>query len=76
VVTGREKKLGLGSAYVFGMNFAKGDFIIIMDADLSHHVIEIFIYFFLILFIFNLNVVFSPSLFQNSSSNSSIQYFI
>ncbi len=38
VVTGREKKLGLGSAYVFGMNHAKGNFVIIMDADLSHHV--------------------------------------
>lgn len=39
VVTGREKKLGLGSAYIFGMSYAKGDFVIIMDADLSHHVI-------------------------------------
>ncbi len=38
VVTGREKKLGLGSAYVFGMTYATGNFIIIMDADLSHHV--------------------------------------
>ena len=38
VVTGREKKLGLGSSYVFGMTFAKGNFIVIMDADLSHHV--------------------------------------
>ena len=37
VVTGREKKLGLGSAYIFGMTHAKGDFVIIMDADLSHH---------------------------------------
>jgi dolichol-phosphate mannosyltransferase len=47
VVTGREKKLGLGSAYVFGMNHAKGNFVIIMDADLSHHVkICIFLNFF------------------------------
>lgn len=37
VVTGREKKLGLGSAYIFGMTHAKGDFVVIMDADLSHH---------------------------------------
>jgi len=37
VVTGREKKLGLGSAYIFGMEYAKGDYVIIMDADLSHH---------------------------------------
>lgn len=41
VVTGREKKLGLGSAYIFGMNYAKGNFVIIMDADLSHHVIKL-----------------------------------
>ena len=34
----REKKLGLGTAYVHGLKHAKGNFIIIMDADLSHHV--------------------------------------
>lgn len=28
----------LGSAYIHGLKFAKGDFIIIMDADMSHHV--------------------------------------
>ncbi|CAH8855832.1 unnamed protein product [Trichobilharzia szidati] len=33
----RSGKLGLGSAYLHGLKFAKGDFIIIMDADLSHH---------------------------------------
>jgi hypothetical protein len=27
-----------GSAYIHGLKFAKGDFIIIMDADMSHHV--------------------------------------
>lgn len=37
VVTGREKKLGLGSAYIFGIKHAKGNFVVIMDADLSHH---------------------------------------
>lgn len=34
----RGKKLGLGTAYIHGMKHATGDFIIIMDADLSHHV--------------------------------------
>jgi len=33
----RPRKLGLGSAYQFGLNFATGDFILILDADLSHH---------------------------------------
>ncbi|BES92215.1 unnamed protein product [Nesidiocoris tenuis] len=33
----REKKLGLGTAYVHGMKHASGNFIFIMDADLSHH---------------------------------------
>ncbi|XP_063698970.1 dolichol-phosphate mannosyltransferase subunit 1 [Culicoides brevitarsis] len=33
----RPSKLGLGTAYVHGMKHASGDFIIIMDADLSHH---------------------------------------
>merc|ERR1712168_1421656 len=33
----RAKKLGLGTAYVHGLQFASGDFIFIMDADLPHH---------------------------------------
>jgi dolichol-phosphate mannosyltransferase len=33
----RPKKLGLGSAYRDGGNASSGDFIILMDADLSHH---------------------------------------
>ncbi|XP_028667732.1 dolichol-phosphate mannosyltransferase subunit 1 [Erpetoichthys calabaricus] len=33
----RKKKLGLGTAYIHGMQHASGNFIIIMDADLSHH---------------------------------------
>ncbi|KAI9734687.1 MAG: dolichol-P-mannose synthesis [Cirrosporium novae-zelandiae] len=33
----RSGKLGLGTAYVHALQFAKGDFIIIMDADFSHH---------------------------------------
>ncbi|XP_039750349.1 dolichol-phosphate mannosyltransferase subunit 1 [Pararge aegeria] len=37
VLQPREKKLGLGTAYIHGMKHATGNFIIIMDADLSHH---------------------------------------
>lgn len=33
----RPGKLGLGSAYVHGLQFASGRFVILMDADLSHH---------------------------------------
>ncbi|XP_031624852.1 probable dolichol-phosphate mannosyltransferase [Contarinia nasturtii] len=33
----REAKLGLGTAYIHGIKHATGNFIIIMDADLSHH---------------------------------------
>ncbi|XP_015172750.1 PREDICTED: probable dolichol-phosphate mannosyltransferase [Polistes dominula] len=33
----REKKLGLGTAYMHGIKYATGNFIILMDADLSHH---------------------------------------
>uniref|UniRef100_A0A3Q3N100 Dolichol-phosphate mannosyltransferase subunit 1 n=1 Tax=Labrus bergylta TaxID=56723 RepID=A0A3Q3N100_9LABR len=33
----RAKKLGLGTAYIHGMKHATGNFILIMDADLSHH---------------------------------------
>lgn len=38
VLRPREKKLGLGTAYMHGIKHATGNFIIIMDADLSHHV--------------------------------------
>ncbi|RZF42028.1 hypothetical protein LSTR_LSTR006621 [Laodelphax striatellus] len=37
VLRPREKKLGLGTAYLHGLKHSTGDFIIIMDADLSHH---------------------------------------
>lgn len=33
----RAGKLGLGTAYLHGADVANGDFIILMDADLSHH---------------------------------------
>jgi hypothetical protein len=38
----RAAKLGLGTAYVHGLKHASGDFVIIMDADLSHHVSTLF----------------------------------
>mmetsp|Transcript_11851 Transcript_11851/g.36118 ORF Transcript_11851/g.36118 Transcript_11851/m.36118 type:complete len:241 (-) Transcript_11851:1474-2196(-) len=37
VLAPREGKLGLGTAYVHGSKFATGDFVLILDADLSHH---------------------------------------
>jgi len=37
VLAPREKKLGLGTAYIHGIQHASGNFVIIMDADLSHH---------------------------------------
>ncbi|KAB2577134.1 putative mannose phospho-dolichol synthase protein [Lasiodiplodia theobromae] len=33
----RAGKLGLGTAYVHGLQFASGNYVIIMDADFSHH---------------------------------------
>lgn len=38
VLRPREKKLGLGTAYIHGIKHASGNYIVIMDADLSHHV--------------------------------------
>lgn len=35
----RKGKLGLGSAYIEGCELCEGDYIIIMDADFSHHVL-------------------------------------
>jgi len=37
VLLKREKKLGLGSAYIAGIKKANGNFIILMDADFSHN---------------------------------------
>ncbi|KAJ3112233.1 dolichol-P-mannose synthesis [Phlyctochytrium bullatum] len=37
VLRPRAGKLGLGTAYVHGIQNATGDFVIIMDADMSHH---------------------------------------
>ncbi|BFZ58856.1 dolichol-P-mannose synthesis [Savitreella phatthalungensis] len=33
----RAGKLGLGTAYMHGLKYATGDFVVIMDADFSHH---------------------------------------
>lgn len=37
VLRPRAGKLGLGTAYVHGLESCTGDFVIIMDADFSHH---------------------------------------
>ncbi|XKL59920.1 hypothetical protein PGB90_000936 [Kerria lacca] len=37
VLRPRQKKLGLGTAYMHGLKEAVGNFVILMDADLSHH---------------------------------------
>lgn len=37
VILNRGRKLGLGTAYKSGLELANGDYIILMDADLSHH---------------------------------------
>ncbi|KAI6180998.1 Dolichol-phosphate mannosyltransferase subunit 1 [Aphelenchoides besseyi] len=37
VLKPRAGKLGLGTAYIHGLQFVRGEFVILMDADLSHH---------------------------------------
>ncbi|KAK6750217.1 hypothetical protein RB195_002296 [Necator americanus] len=37
VLKPRPGKFGLGTAYIHGLKYARGEFIILMDADLSHH---------------------------------------
>eukprot|EP01121_Diplochlamys_sp_Union-15-3_P005787 TRINITY_DN16122_c0_g1_i1.p1 TRINITY_DN16122_c0_g1~~TRINITY_DN16122_c0_g1_i1.p1 ORF type:complete len:136 (-),score=25.02 TRINITY_DN16122_c0_g1_i1:306-713(-) len=37
VLKPRPGKLGLGTAYLHGIQHATGNFVIIMDADMSHH---------------------------------------
>ena len=38
VLKARAGKLGLGSAYIHGLKYCKGTHVVLMDADLSHHV--------------------------------------
>ena len=38
VLHARPGKMGLGSAYIDGLKKCKYDFVVLMDADLSHHV--------------------------------------
>lgn len=37
VIKSRPGKLGLGSAYIDGLELVKGSFVFLMDADMSHH---------------------------------------
>ena len=37
VIVARPSKLGLGSAYIDGLLASKGEFVFLMDADMSHH---------------------------------------
>lgn len=37
VILNRGKKLGLGTAYKAGLELSTGDYILLMDSDLSHH---------------------------------------
>jgi len=37
VIKSRPGKMGLGSAYIDGLQLAKGKFVFLMDADMSHH---------------------------------------
>lgn len=37
VILNRPGKMGLGSAYFDGLKLSNGDFVFLMDADLSHH---------------------------------------
>eukprot|EP01087_Luapelamoeba_hula_P002919 TRINITY_DN1274_c1_g1_i2.p1 TRINITY_DN1274_c1_g1~~TRINITY_DN1274_c1_g1_i2.p1 ORF type:complete len:258 (-),score=44.91 TRINITY_DN1274_c1_g1_i2:23-760(-) len=37
VLRPRPKKMGLGTAYIHGLKFVRGNFVVLMDADMSHH---------------------------------------
>ena len=38
ILNARPGKMGLGSAYIDGLKRCTGDYVVLMDADLSHHV--------------------------------------
>ena len=37
IIISRPGKLGLGSAYMDGLKICRGEFVFLMDADMSHH---------------------------------------
>lgn len=37
IIISRPSKLGLGSAYIDGLKVCTGNYVFLMDADLSHH---------------------------------------
>lgn len=37
IIVSRPSKLGLGSAYIDGLKASNGEFVFLMDADMSHH---------------------------------------
>ncbi len=37
IILSRPGKMGLGSAYIDGLKKCSGEFVFLMDADLSHH---------------------------------------
>jgi len=55
VLKARAGKLGLGSAYIHGLNHCKYEYIVLMDADLSHHVSTANKHLFISIFIFSQN---------------------
>ena len=46
VLKPRSGKLGLGTAYIHGLKYTRGNFVVLMDSDLSHHVSFFFFSFF------------------------------
>ena len=55
VLKARAGKLGLGSAYIHGLVHCKYDYVVLMDADLSHHVSFCFVIL-ILSFIFSQNL--------------------
>ena len=37
IILSRPGKMGLGSAYIDGLKLCTGEFVFLMDADMSHH---------------------------------------
>lgn len=55
----------ISTAYIYGLNFCTGDFVIIMDADFSHHVSQV-----ILLVVHYINTTDSRNLYPNSLSKS------
>lgn len=71
VLAARAGKLGLGSAYIHGLERCRYEYVVLMDADLSHHVSAFLSSFHSLLFI-SLSTILTVSSFATAKIHPTV----